>query len=66
VTLWKVPTGFREKVHRGDRGDDIDWIAAQLATLNGAPPPAANQPFELAMIRQSANFNRRRACSRMA
>jgi general secretion pathway protein A len=56
VTLWKVPPGFREKVHRGDRGEDIDWIAAQLATLNGAPPPAANQPFELAMIRQIREF----------
>ncbi|MDR3483219.1 MAG: AAA family ATPase [Burkholderiaceae bacterium] len=56
VTLWKVPAGFREKVHRGDRGEDIDWIAAQLAKLNGAPPPAANQPFELAMIRQIREF----------
>jgi len=56
VTLWKVPAGFREKVHRGDQGEDVDWIAAQLAKLNGGPAPAGNQPFDLAMIRQIREF----------
>lgn len=56
VTLWKAPAGLREKIHRGDQGEDIDWIAAQLAKLNGAATPAANQPFELPMIRQIREF----------
>ncbi|HSY26243.1 MAG TPA: AAA family ATPase, partial [Burkholderiaceae bacterium] len=56
VTLWKVPTGFREKIKRGDQGEDIAWIGAQLAKLNGAPTTATNQPFDSEMIRQIREF----------
>jgi len=41
TTLWKVPRGFRDQVGPGDRGPDVDWIAARLAELDGkgtAPP----------------------------
>jgi general secretion pathway protein A len=41
TTLWKVPRGFRDQVGPGDRGPDVDWIAARLAQLDGrhdAPP----------------------------
>jgi general secretion pathway protein A len=42
TTLWKVPRGFRDQVGPGDRGPDVDWIAARLAELDGqrAAPPA--------------------------
>jgi len=56
VTLWRVPTGFREKIKRGDQGEDIDWMGAQLAKLNGGPAPAANQPFDQDMVRQIREF----------
>jgi general secretion pathway protein A len=56
VTLWKVPAGFREKIKRGDQGEDIDWMGAQLAKLNGGAAPAVNQPFDLEMIRQIREF----------
>jgi general secretion pathway protein A len=46
VSLWKVPEDFRERVRHGDQGKDIDWLASQLAKLNGKPVPAANAPFE--------------------
>jgi general secretion pathway protein A len=41
TTLWKVQRGFRDQVGPGDRGADVDWIAARLAQLDGkhdAPP----------------------------
>jgi general secretion pathway protein A len=41
TTMWKVPRGFRDQVGPGDRGEDVDWIAARLAELDGkrgAPP----------------------------
>jgi general secretion pathway protein A len=41
TTLWKVARGFRDQVGPGDRGPDVDWIAARLAQLDGkhdAPP----------------------------
>jgi len=42
TTMWKVPRGFRDQVGPGDRGEDVDWIAARLAELDGkrAAPPA--------------------------
>jgi general secretion pathway protein A len=42
TTLWQAPRGFRDQVGPGDRGPDVDWIAARLAQLNktAAPPPA--------------------------
>lgn len=40
-TLWKAPAGYRgERVGEGSRGAAISWVATQLATLKGVPPPA--------------------------
>jgi len=41
TTLWAVPRAFRDEVHPGDSGPDVDWIAARLAHINGksAAPP---------------------------
>jgi general secretion pathway protein A len=56
VTVWKTPIGYREKIHRGDQGQDIDWIATQLAKLNSEPPPAVNRTLDQAMITQIQEF----------
>jgi general secretion pathway protein A len=46
TTLWTAPRGFREEVHPGDRGADVDWIAAHLAQLADHPAPPTGQPFD--------------------
>jgi general secretion pathway protein A len=45
VTLWKTPAGLREQIKVGDRGPDVDWLAAQLAQLGGVAAPRANAPL---------------------
>ena len=44
-TFWKMSRSFRDQLAAGDQGPDVDWLAAQLARLNGAPPPPSRQPF---------------------
>lgn len=51
TTLWKAPRAFRDEVHPGDTGADVDWIAAQLATLDKHPAPPGGQPFDAATAR---------------
>ena len=45
TTFWKVPRSFRDQVAAGDEGPDVDWLAAQLARLDGTAPPPARQAF---------------------
>jgi general secretion pathway protein A len=45
TTLWKVPRAFREEVHPGDTGPDVDWIAGRLAELNKLEAPRTEQPL---------------------
>ncbi|MDB5840792.1 MAG: peptidoglycan-binding protein [Herminiimonas sp.] len=56
VTLWRSPQAFREYLKTGDQGPDVDWLAAQLARLNGARPPAANQPYDQTLARRVREF----------
>ncbi|MGJ7917715.1 AAA family ATPase [Massilia sp. LXY-6] len=46
TTLWKVPRAFREEVHPGDTGADVDWIAGRLAQLNKLEAPPAERPLD--------------------
>jgi general secretion pathway protein A len=55
-TLWKIPTGYREKIHLGDQGEDVDWLASRLAKLTGAAAPGAKQAFDQATIRKIREF----------
>jgi general secretion pathway protein A len=45
TTFWKISRSFRDQLAVGDQGPDVDWLAGQLARLNGAPPPPSRQPF---------------------
>jgi general secretion pathway protein A len=56
ATFWRAPPAYRKQVASGDRGTEVDWLAQQLATLNGIKPPAANQPFDPALARQVRQF----------
>ena len=52
LTLWRAPQAYREYVWLGHRGDDVDWIATQLAKANGTTAPAARQPFDRTLRQQ--------------
>lgn len=58
ITLWRAPAGFDLTVGIGDRGPEVDWIATQLAKLDGVEPPLANQPFGQDMQKQIRRFQR--------
>jgi len=46
TTLWKAPRTFRDEVHPGDTGPDVDWIAGRLAELNKQDAPRAERPLD--------------------
>jgi general secretion pathway protein A len=46
TTLWKAPRTFRDEVHPGDTGPDVDWIAGRLAALNRQDAPRAERPLD--------------------
>jgi general secretion pathway protein A len=46
TTFWRMPRGFRDELAEGDRGPDVDWLAARLAQLNGAQAPQAERPLD--------------------
>jgi len=54
--LWRAPHGFSKAVTLGDKGPEVDWIAAQLAKLSGTAPPAADQPFGQKTLKQLRHF----------
>jgi general secretion pathway protein A len=56
MTLWIASRAFREQVHPGDSGPDVDWIAGRLAELNEVEAPRTNLPFGDATRRQLLSF----------
>jgi general secretion pathway protein A len=59
TTLWKAPRAFRDEVHPGDTGADVDWIAGHLAQLNKLDAPRLGQPFDDATRRLLRGFQAR-------
>jgi general secretion pathway protein A len=56
VSLWREPRAYRGTLAIGDRGADVDWVAAQLAQLNSEPVPAAGKPFDDKLAQQLRDF----------
>jgi general secretion pathway protein A len=56
TTLWKVARGFRDEVHPGDSGPDVDWIAGRLAQIDKSAAPPAAQPFDAPTQRLLRSF----------
>jgi general secretion pathway protein A len=56
TTMWNVPRRFRDEVVTGDRGADVDWIAAQLAQWASTKKPPDNQVFDQELGRQVRAF----------
>ncbi|EGF32975.1 General secretion pathway protein A [Oxalobacteraceae bacterium IMCC9480] len=51
-TLWRGPAGFRAPVSAGAQGPVSDWLAAQLAVIDGSPAPPAGKPVDEARVRR--------------
>ncbi|MES2898627.1 MAG: AAA family ATPase [Pseudomonadota bacterium] len=49
TTFWKMPRTFRDQIAAGERGADVDWLAARLAQLNGIPAPAPDGPLNTSL-----------------
>lgn len=56
ATFWHAPDNRRIRLRVGDRGPDVDWLAMQLAEMNGAIKPAPDQVFDQAMAAQVREF----------
>ncbi|MCY7318670.1 MAG: peptidoglycan-binding protein, partial [Ramlibacter sp.] len=48
-TLWRAPTGYSDRIAERDGGPALDWLAAQLATLDGTVPPVGRQALDAAL-----------------
>ncbi len=58
VTLWRASSGIDGSIAIGDHGPGVDWIAAQLAKLNGTEAAADGQPFGRKLQIQVREFQR--------
>ena len=48
-TLWRAPPGYSGRIGDREGGAVVDWLAATLASVNGAPPPAGKQKLDPAL-----------------
>jgi len=51
-TLWRGPAGFRRSVTAGTSGPAADWLAAQLAVVDGVPAPADGTEVDERRVRR--------------
>ena len=49
ATLWRAPPGYAASIGAGSSGAVVDRLAAQLAALDGGPPPYGAQTFDAAL-----------------
>ena len=56
LTLWRAPPEFRAHLKQGDKGPDVDWLAARLAVINGYEQPAPGRQYDAAMSREVRVF----------
>ena len=56
ATFWQAPKNFRDKVRTGFQGDDVNWLAIQMAKLNGLPEPTQHHSYNKALSGQVHAF----------
>ncbi len=55
--LWRMPPVAHKKLRPGDHGPDVEWLAKQLAQLDGKAAETTKDPvFDDAMMRQIKQF----------
>lgn len=55
-TFWRAPAVFRDQVRSGDRGPDVDWIAARLGSPHGVTAAKPNRLFDAALTSRVQAF----------
>ncbi|HEX8955222.1 MAG TPA: AAA family ATPase [Burkholderiaceae bacterium] len=55
-TVWRTPPDYRDKIHSGDTGRDIDWLAGELSKLDGSAAPAAGTRYDAALMQRVRSF----------
>lgn len=56
TTFWRAPQVWRDYVHGGDRGPDVDWLARRLSQIYDLPKPQENQPLDPALRKRLTEF----------
>lgn len=55
-TFWRAPAGYRRQVQKGDRGPAVDWLATQIATVDGTEKPVSNVVYNNALATRVREF----------
>jgi len=45
-TLWRSPPGYRKRIEAGQSGPHVDWLARQVAALDGQAAPQGPQRYD--------------------
>ena len=56
LTLWRAPPDFRATLKPGERGADVDWVAARLAVVNNYGKPEPGRQYDAALAREVRTF----------
>jgi general secretion pathway protein A len=56
LTFWRAPADFRATLKPGDRGADVDWVAARLAVVNNYAQPEPGRQYDAALAREVRTF----------
>ena len=54
--LWRAPADFRAHFKPGDRGADVDWVAARLSVINNYAQPEPGRQYDAALAREVRLF----------
>ncbi len=56
ATFLRLPRSYPQSVGAGASGEAVDWIATQLAKLDGSEATAANQSFDQGLVKKLREF----------
>jgi len=56
TTFWRAPRSWRDEVHGGDHGPDVDWLARRLAQIYGLKKPQEDQPLSSGLRARLTEF----------
>ncbi len=56
ATFWRGPKGYAKDLSKGDRGAVVDWVATQLAVVEGTGTPTPDRAYNDALIARVRQF----------
>jgi general secretion pathway protein A len=58
ISLTREPHAYHAQLKSGDHGAEVDWLAGQLARINGEPEPQANATYDEHLARAVRTFQK--------